>query len=91
MFTCHDYKAGGSRDFKWETTVAEQLEKNIHVNKAVTKDQFIQMRKTRDATLSLPRLIHPSLQYNLTGGNPPAPESNGRSYIKIPTQASWRQ
>ena len=27
LFMCHDYGAGGTRDFAWETTVAEQRQR----------------------------------------------------------------
>ena len=84
MFVCHDYGAGGTRDFRWETTVAEQMEANIHVGGGALEHDYVQMRRTRDATLSLPRLILPSVQINMRAGVFPPPESNGVSYIKIP-------
>jgi glyoxylase-like metal-dependent hydrolase (beta-lactamase superfamily II) len=84
MFVCHDYGAGGTRDFRWETTVAEQMEANIHVGGGALEHDYVQMRRTRDATLSLPRLILPSVQINMRAGAFPPAESNGVSYIKIP-------
>jgi hypothetical protein len=32
----------------------------------------------------MPKLIFHALQVNITGGRLPAPESNGRRYLKIP-------
>lgn len=84
MFVCHDYGAGGTREFRWETTVAEQKEANIHVGGGALEHDYVQMRRTRDATLSLPRLILPSVQINMRAGAFPPPESNGVSYLKIP-------
>ncbi|KAI8924477.1 beta-lactamase-like protein [Entophlyctis helioformis] len=67
MFVGHDY-APDSRDSKWETTVGEQLEQNLHVKKSVEKHQFVHMRETRDATLGSPKLLHWSLQVNMRAG-----------------------
>jgi hypothetical protein len=42
------------------------------------------MRTQRDATLSMPKLILPSIQVNMRGGRMPEPEENGVSYLKLP-------
>jgi hypothetical protein len=42
------------------------------------------MRTQRDATLSMPKLILPSVQVNMRGGRLPEPEDNGTRYLKIP-------
>lgn len=84
LFLCHDYKAPGRDTFAWETTVGAERAHNIHAHEGVTEDSFVQMRTTRDATLSLPTLIMPSVQINIRGGHMPEPEDNGVSYIKIP-------
>jgi hypothetical protein len=42
------------------------------------------MRKERDATLAMPKLIIPSLQVNMRAGRMPEPEDNGVSYLKVP-------
>ena len=60
---------------------------NIHVHDGVTEEQFVQMRTARDATLEMPTLILPSVQLNIRGGDLPAPEANGVSYLKIPLNA----
>ena len=57
---CHDYKAPDRDQFVWETTVAEEREKNIHVRDGITEDEFVEMREARDKTLAMPRLILPS-------------------------------
>lgn len=84
LFMCHDYKAPGRETFAWETTVAEQRARNIHINDKVDEDAFVAMRTARDKTLSMPVLILPSIQVNLRAGKLPEPENNGVSYLKIP-------
>ena len=84
LFMCHDYKAPGREEFAWETNVAEQRASNIHINDAVAKDAFVDMRESRDSELGMPKLILPSLQVNLRAGHLPPPEDNGTRYLKIP-------
>lgn len=87
LFLCHDYKAPGRDEFCWETTVAQERLKNIHVRDGVDEDSFVAMREARDATLSMPQLIFPSIQVNMHGGHLPEPEENGVRYLKIPLDA----
>ncbi|MEZ5945900.1 MAG: MBL fold metallo-hydrolase [Hyphomonas sp.] len=84
LFMCHDYKAPGRDEFAWETTVAEERARNVHVHEGVTEDEFVAMREARDATLGMPRLILPSIQINMRAGQMPEPEANGQRYLKIP-------
>ncbi|MBO1360578.1 MBL fold metallo-hydrolase [Acetobacter sacchari] len=84
LFLCHDYKAPGRDCYAWETTVAAERDSNIHVHDGIEEDAFVQMRCDRDATLSLPNLIVPSVQVNMRGGRMPEPESNGTRYLKVP-------
>ena len=83
MLVCHDYPPKG-RDAAWETTVAEQRARNIHVRNGVSEKEFVEMRQARDATLEVPTLILPSLQVNIRAGQLPPPEDDGTSYLKIP-------
>ncbi len=87
LFMCHDYKAPGRDEFAWETSVAEQRASNIHVNDEVSKDEFVEMRESRDSQLGMPKLILPSLQVNLRAGHLPDPEDNNIRYLKIPLDA----
>lgn len=84
MFMCHDYKAPGRDEYAWETTVGAERTSNVHVHKGVSEDAFVTMRNERDATLSMPKLILPSVQINMRGGRLPPPEDNGVHYLKIP-------
>ncbi len=84
IFVGHDYLPSGRTHFRWETTVAEQRQSNVHVNDAVGEDTFVSMREARDATLDAPRLILPSLQVNIHGGKLPAPNAEGHVFLMIP-------
>lgn len=84
LFLCHDYKAPGRDEYAWETTVAEQRAKNIHVHDGVSEDDFVAMREARDKTLEMPQLILPSIQVNIRAGELPAAEDNGVRYLKLP-------
>ncbi len=84
LFMCHDYKAPGRDEYRWETTVGEEKRHNVHVNEGVTEDDFAAMRTARDKTLGMPRLILPSVQVNMRAGQMPPPEENGQRYLKIP-------
>lgn len=84
LFMCHDYKAPGRDSYAWETTVAEQRAHNIHVRAGTGETEFIAMRERRDATLSAPALLLPSIQVNIRAGALPPPEADGRHYLKTP-------
>jgi glyoxylase-like metal-dependent hydrolase (beta-lactamase superfamily II) len=83
LFVCHDYGPGG-RAIAWETTVAEQRNRNIHVHEGTAEGEFVKLRTERDKTLKVPKLLIPSIQINMRAGEMPPPEDNGISYIKIP-------
>ena len=83
LFVCHDYPPGG-REPQWESTVADQRARNIHIHDGVTEQQFVAMRTARDATLQMPNLILPSIQVNIRAGQMPPVEANGTAYLKIP-------
>lgn len=87
LFLCHDYKAPGRDEYRWETTVAEEKRSNLHVREGISEDEFVKMRTERDRTLSMPRLILPSVQVNMRAGAFPPPEDNGQRYLKIPIDA----
>ena len=87
MFMCHDYKAPGRDEYCNETTVAAERKNNIHVHEGVSVDDFVAMRTERDATLSMPTLILPSVQVNMRAGELPPAEDNGVRYLKIPLNA----
>ena len=84
LFMCHDYKAPGREQYAWETTVAAERARNVHVHDGVTEREFVELRRRRDASLPAPVLLLPSIQVNIRGGKLPVAESNGVRYLKIP-------
>jgi glyoxylase-like metal-dependent hydrolase (beta-lactamase superfamily II) len=84
LFLCHDYKAPGRDDYRWETTVGEERRHNVHVHEGVGEDEFVTMRTARDQTLGMPKLILPAVQVNMRAGQMPPAEPDGRRYLKIP-------
>jgi len=82
LFICHDYGPGG-RAIAWETTVAEEKARNIHLKDGQTREDFIAVREARDATLAMPKLIIPSLQVNMRAGEVPKDDS-GAPMLKVP-------
>ncbi|MFM2008748.1 MAG: hypothetical protein RIR02_698 [Pseudomonadota bacterium] len=83
LFMCHDYPPN-NREVCFETTVAAQREKNIHMHDGISEAEFVAMRSKRDATLEMPVLILPAVQVNIRAGDMPPPEANGVAYLKIP-------
>jgi glyoxylase-like metal-dependent hydrolase (beta-lactamase superfamily II) len=86
LFMCHDYPPAG-RDVCFETTVAEERAKNIHVHDGIDEDTYVAMRTARDAGLAMPVLILPAVQVNIRAGHFPPAEDNGSVYLKIPVNA----
>lgn len=85
LFMCHDYlPKDGRKHFAWETTVEEERRRNIHVHEGVSEDEFVKMRTDRDATLSAPALLMPSIQVNMRAGKLPPPDPNGVHYLRVP-------
>lgn len=86
LFLCHDYKAPGRDEFAWETTIGAERE-NVHVRAGTDEAAFVAMRTARDAKLSVPKLLLPSVQVNMRAGHLPEPASNGVRYLRIPLDA----
>ena len=83
IFVCHDYQPGG-REIRYETSVAEEREKNIHVGHDRSEAEYVALRTARDRTLDVPTLLIPSIQVNVRAGDLPPPEDNGVRYLKVP-------
>ena len=84
MYLCHDYLPEGRSHYVHETTVGEQRRRNIHIHEGVSEADFVALRDARDATLSAPKLLIPSVQVNIRAGHLPEPEDNGQVYLKVP-------
>jgi len=80
LFMCHDYGPNG-RDIKWERQY------NVHVRDGISEAEFVRLRQARDATLAVPKLIIPSLQVNIRGGELPPEDQDGRTFLKVPVNA----
>ncbi len=84
MFMCHDYLPKGRTEYRWETTVGEQKHENVHLNEGTDPKRFEALRKERDATLGMPRLIIPSVQVNMRAGELPKDAQTGESVLRTP-------
>jgi glyoxylase-like metal-dependent hydrolase (beta-lactamase superfamily II) len=83
VFVGHDYQPRG-RELRYETTIGKSKAENIQLRAETTKQQFVELRTKRDATLSQPRLLFPSVQVNIDAGRLPKPHANGARYLAIP-------
>lgn len=83
LYLCHDYPPP-DREPQHSCTVREQRNSNIHVHDGISRDEFVAMRRARDETLDMPKLILPAIQINIRAGHYPEPEDNGVRYLKIP-------
>lgn len=83
VFVGHDYQPGG-REVRWETTIGKSKANNPQLRAETTKEEFVQLRDARDATLAPPRLIFQSVQVNIDAGRLPAPHANGIRYLRLP-------
>ncbi|MBI1397940.1 MAG: MBL fold metallo-hydrolase [Betaproteobacteria bacterium] len=83
VFVGHDYQPGG-REVLWESTIGEEKLHNVQLRASTPRESFIEYRKARDRRLGAPRLLFPSIQFNINAGRMPAPEANGTAYLKIP-------
>ena len=86
LWMCHDYKAPGRDTYAWQSTVAEQRAQNPHVKDGTTEEEFVAFRTMRDAKLSAPTLLLPSIQVNIRAGRFPEAEENGVRYLRIPVR-----
>ena len=86
LFMCHDYKAPGRDEFAWETSVAEQRARNVHIGAGVAEEAYVAMRRARDAQLPVPKLLLPAIQVNIRAGRFPPAEANGVTYLRIPLE-----
>lgn len=84
LFVGHDYGTDEREEPRWEASVSEHRQHNVHVRDGATRDEWIARREERDATLGLPDRMLAALQINLRGGRLPKAESDGRHYLKMP-------
>ena len=86
LYTGHDYTPK-ARQPAWESTVAEQKAKNIHLLKAGSEEAYVRLRKQRDSELPLPEQMLHALQVNINGGRLPDVDASGKRFLRIPLGA----
>ena len=84
LFVGHDYLPSGRTEIRWESTVAEQRAANVHARDGIGEAEFVAMRTARDATLTPPVLILPSLQVNIRAGALPPASPGGHVFLRLP-------
>ncbi len=82
LWLCHDYP--GSDRQAIDSVRLAQMKNNIHLKSTQSKQDYINLRQSRDAQLAVPKLLYPALQVNICAGKLPAKEANGANYLKIP-------
>ena len=86
LYMCHDYETDERAEFCHLTTVMEERAANIHVADGVSEAEFVEFREARDQMLAAPRLLLPSVQFNMRAGQLAPPEGNGQHYMKVPVR-----
>lgn len=84
VYFCHDYPTATRTSEVAYSTIGDEKRHNVHLRADTSEDAFVQLRNTRDATLSLPKLILPAVQVNIRAGALPPAAANGIRYLKIP-------
>ncbi|KXG45611.1 uncharacterized protein PGRI_033780 [Penicillium griseofulvum] len=84
IWTGHDYPPDGrSGPMPW-VSVADHKKLNKHLKETITKEEFVTLRKERDALLAAPKLLHQSLQVNIRAGHLPEPTKFGHRLLHVP-------
>lgn len=76
LYVGHDYPPPGAEPQAW-ATVRSQKTANVHLRSTTSREEFVALRRARDAGLSVPQLLIPALQVNIRGGQLPAPDKSG--------------
>lgn len=82
-YICHDYPPK-SEEVYYVATIAEHKKNNTMVAQNLSEQEYVEKRTTRDKTLSVPRLIFPSIQYNMRSGDFGKTHKNGYQFLHIP-------
>ena len=87
LWLCHDYPPSG-REPRANMSVGESKRDNRMLAADTMREAFYAARRARDAVLSAPRLLYPSLQVNIRGGRLPDATENGKRYLRTPITTS---
>lgn len=83
LFLCHDYPPA-TRAPMAQTSIAAQYDHNPHVRDAASESGYVAVRRARDVSLPVPRLILPALQVNIRGGRLPEADTDGVRRLRLP-------
>jgi glyoxylase-like metal-dependent hydrolase (beta-lactamase superfamily II) len=83
VFVGHDYLPDG-RPLRYETTIGAEKRNNPQLSAHTPREEFVTMRKQRDAQLAAPKLLFQSVQVNVDAGRLPAAHDNGIRYFAMP-------
>ena len=86
IYLCHDYPEDGKLPLS-NIMVGEQKKQNVQIKPDTKYENYVKKRDARDASLSVPKLLYPSIQTNLRLGDFGVKSKNGLQYIKIPINA----
>jgi len=83
IFLCHDYPKDGATPI-YCISVGQEKRENVMIRPHTTLEEYRTKREARDATLSVPKLLFPSIQTNMRLGDFGVKSKNGLQYIRIP-------
>ncbi|UXI68885.1 MBL fold metallo-hydrolase [Tahibacter amnicola] len=83
LYLCHDYPARDAEP-RSQVPVDEQRQDNAHLAATTDESDYVQFRRSRDAGLSVPRLLYPALQVNIRAGRLPDADEAGRCFLVVP-------
>jgi glyoxylase-like metal-dependent hydrolase (beta-lactamase superfamily II) len=84
IWTGHDYPPAGRETAQPYMSAGDHKQQNKYFKGGVTEEQFVAMRKERDAHLAQPKLLHQSLQMNIRAGRLPKPTETGHRMLHLP-------
>jgi glyoxylase-like metal-dependent hydrolase (beta-lactamase superfamily II) len=83
VFLCHDYPKADAEPLA-QTTIAAQKAGNAQLRADTSEREYVAIRHARDATLAVPKLLWPAIQFNIRGGRLPHASADGRHFLKLP-------
>lgn len=84
IWTGHDYPPEERKSPMSWMSVEDHKAENKHLKTGITADEFVALRKERDAKLAEPKLLHQSLQINIRAGHLPTPTETGHRMLHLP-------
>lgn len=83
VFLCHDYPAGDAAALA-QTTIGDEKRANAQLRDDTPEADYVGVRERRDATLPVPKLLWPAIQFNIRGGRLPPADASGQRSFKLP-------